>query len=138
MVNQAKCEYVQWLNSETNYDYFSDYWNMNDLTYLLLNLLVLFMNLFDHDDTIDLQRTFAAISICFLWFKVFDWLRLFDGTAFFIILIEETLNAIRHFLIILFVWYMMFGSAIYILNMGLPPQQSIMPNVFSFWVLDAF
>ena len=93
---------------------------MNDLTYLLLNLLVLFMNLFDHDDTIDFQRTFAAISICFLWFKVFDWLRLFDGTAFFIILIEETLNAIRHFLIILFVWYMMFGSAMYMLNLGIP------------------
>ena len=34
--------------------------------------------------------------------------------------------------------YMMFGSAIYILNMSLPADQSIMPEVSTIWVLDAF
>ena len=87
IMNQARCEYIQWKNSETNMEYFSDYWNMNDLTYLILNILVMMMNVFDHENTIILQRTFAAISACFLWFKVFDWLRLFDCTAFFILLI---------------------------------------------------
>ena len=87
IINQARCEYIQWKNSETNMEYFSDYWNMNDLTYLILNILVMMMNVFDHENTIILQRTFAAISACFLWFKVFDWLRLFDCTAFFILLI---------------------------------------------------
>ena len=115
-----------------------DFWNMNDLTYLILNLVVMFMNLVDHDGTLEKQRTLASVSVCFLWFKVFDWLRLFDGTAFFIKLIEETLTSIRAFLIIMVVWYMMFGSAIYILDMSLPAEQSIMPEVSNLWVLDAF
>ena len=115
-----------------------DYWNMNDLTYLILNLVVMFMNLVDHDGTLETQRTLASVSVCFLWFKVFDWLRLFDSTAFFIALVVETLSSIRAFLIIMVVWYMMFGSAIYILDMSLPAEQSIMPEVSNLWVLDAF
>ena len=111
---------------------------MNDLTYLILNLVVMFMNLVDHDGTLETQRTLASVSVCFLWFKVFDWLRLFDSTAFFIALVVETLSSIRAFLIIMVVWYMMFGSAIYILDMSLPAEQSIMPEVSNLWVLDAF
>ena len=111
---------------------------MNDMMYLILNLVVMFMNLSDHTGTLETQRSLASVSVCFLWFKVFDWLRLFDGTAFFILLIEETLSSIRAFLIIMVVWYMMFGSAIYILNMSLPADQSIMPEVSKVWLLDAF
>ena len=44
IINQFSSEYVQWKNSESNMDYFSDYWNMNDLTYLLLNMTVLISN----------------------------------------------------------------------------------------------
>ena len=79
----------------------------------------------------------AAFSICFLWFKVFDWLRLFSGTAFFIELIKETLMSIRYFLLILFVWYMMFGTAFYILSMSLDSNE-LVPNVSPFWFFDAF
>ena len=111
---------------------------MNDLTYLILNLVVMLMNLLDHEGTLEWQRTLASVAVCFLWFKVFDWLRLFDGTAFFIKLIEETLWSIRAFFIIMVVWYLMFGSAIYILNMSLPEEQAIMPEVSKIWVLDAF
>ena len=111
---------------------------MNDLTYLILNLVVMFMNLLDHEGTLEAQRTLAAVSVCALWLKVFDWLRLFDGTAFFIKLIEETLWSIRAFIIIMVVWYMAFGSAIYILNMSLPAEQSIIAEVSKIWVLDAF
>ena len=115
-----------------------DYWNMNDLTYLVLNLIIIFMNLLEHEATIEVQRTIASISVCLLWFKVFDWLRLFDSTAFFIKLIEETLESIRPFVILMTVWYMMFGSSIYLLNMSLPEDHKIMPEVSRFWVIDAF
>ena len=33
---------------------------------------------------------------------------------------------------------MMFGSTIYILNLGLPPEEAIMRSIFDFWVMDAF
>ena len=88
--------------------------------------------------TLETQRFVAAIQVCFLWVKVFDWLRLFDGTAFYIRLIFKTADNTKYFLIIMLIWYMMFGCAVYILSLGLPPEESIMESVFGFWVLDAF
>ena len=85
IVNQARCEWTQLKNSETLKDYFTDYWNMNDLIYLICNFIVMIANLFGYSR--EWQITLSAISVCFLWFKVFDWLRLFDNTAFFIRLI---------------------------------------------------
>ena len=117
---------------------------MNDLVYLILNTFVLTSNLIGLI-SIESQRTLAAISVCFLWFKVFDWLRLFDTTAFFISLIQNTVYDIRSFLLILFICYMMFGSAFYILNMnrlGVTDEEGesaeIVPNISTFWVFDAF
>ena len=78
----------------------------------------MFMNLLDYtDNTIGYQRYLAAVSVCCLWIKVIDWLRLFDGTAFYIQLIMMTLSSIKEFLVIILVGYMMFGSAVYILEM---------------------
>ena len=74
----------------------------------------------------------------FLWFKAYEWLDLFDVTAFYKYLISKTLQSILEFLIIMFVIYMMFGSTIYILNLGLPPEEAIMRSIFDFWILDAF
>ena len=33
---------------------------------------------------------------------------------------------------------MMFGSSVYILNLGLPPEEKIVNSIFDFWILDAF
>ena len=108
------------------------------MTYLILNTVVIKFNVFDHEDTLNIQRIIAAFSACFLWLKVVDWLRLFSGTAFFISLIGRTFVSIQAFIIVIFVIYMMFGTAFYILNLGLPSEEAIMPGVFDFWVLDAF
>ena len=70
--------------------------------------------------------------------KVFDWLRLFDKTAFFIRLIQETVISIRSFLMILVLCYLMFGSAFYIININLGPDEEIMPKLSNFWVFNAF
>ena len=97
--------------------------NIIELTYTVLNLVIMTMNFLEvhkfTEETRDEQRTLAAISVSFLWMKVIDWLRLFDGTAFYIQLIGKTLNSIGFFLIILLVGYMMFGSAMYMLNLGI-------------------
>ena len=44
--NQAKCEIIQWRNCKSHKDYFLDYWNVNDLVYLILNTFVLTCNFF--------------------------------------------------------------------------------------------
>ena len=72
-----------------------------------------------------------------IWFKVFDWLRLFSGTAFFIQLVAETLKSIRYFLIILVVWYMLFGTAFYIISFNQGTDE-VVPDISSIWVFDAF
>ena len=83
------------------------------------------------------MRTAATISVIFLWFKVFDWLRLFDGTAFFTKLITETCYSILDFVIVLLVWYFMFGTAFYILNMN-RTENELVPDISGFWAIDAF
>ena len=49
----------------------------------------------------------AAIASLCLIAKTFDWLRLFEGTAFFIRLIEETLYDITFFLLLMILGLLM-------------------------------
>ena len=47
-LNQAKCEWIQLKESGLK-EYLSDWWNLNDLAYLVLNFTVIVMNYFDHE-----------------------------------------------------------------------------------------
>ena len=139
---------IQWLRNGIKVSCLDrlEFWNLIDYSYILLSLAVMFMNLFYHwvefevsiTEELEFQRMIASICVCFLWIKVFDWLRLFDGTAFFVRLIGRTFSSIKYFIIIMFVWWMMFGTAVYILDLGLPEELKTMNQVFGFWVLDAF
>ena len=60
----------------------------------------------------------AAIASISIWIKLLDWLRLFDRTAFFVSLTENTVRSIGWFLVIMALWYMTFGTAFYIVNMS--------------------
>ena len=70
--------------------------------------------------------------------KVLDWLRLFDATAFFIALSNQTIKEIGSFLIIMFVWYMTFGTAFYIINLNRSGDGIIVPDITPFWFFNAF
>ena len=113
---------------------------MIDFTYVFLNFLLLYLYFFDTSTSLDTQRTIAAVSFCALWIRVIEWLRLFDSTAFFIKLIEKTLDYITYFMIIMIVWYMMFYTAIDILHLGneIDPTDASMIRVFGVFSLDAF
>ena len=74
--------------------------------------------MFMQKESLQTQRFMAAISVCCLWLKLFDWLRLFEYTAFYVRLISLTLYNIRSFAVILVIVLMMFGSAVHILNLG--------------------
>ena len=140
LLNAHQClnEQIQLQNLETYAEYFLSVWNMNDLIYLALNTLVMLSSITGNLIPLDVERNFAAISIICLWFKVYDWLRLFNDTAFFVRLIEETFLSIKSFLIVIFVFFMMFGSAFYVINMNLADELSVMPNFSHFWFINAF
>ena len=89
--------------------------------------------------TIESARLFAAIASVFLWFKVLDWLRLFDSTAFFIFLILSTIRGIGYFLIIMLISYMMFGTAFYMLNMNRSKDNAVMDELVPWvWPINVF
>ena len=90
----------------------------NICSYITLNLVILVMNYFAKKEFLQAQRFMAAISAICLWLKLFDWLRLFGETAFYIRLIYLTLDNIRAFSVIIFIMLMMFGSAVHIINLG--------------------
>jgi hypothetical protein len=64
------------------------------------------------------QRLLAAFVILALWFKVFEWLRLFEKTSFYIRLIQETFADIGYFFIIFLFALAAIGSAMYMLQLN--------------------
>ena len=119
IVNQIMIEYTQIKNANLR-DHYRDFWNLNDLAYLTLNIIVVFSNLHNLMD-VSYQRVLAAWSAIGLWMKVLDWLRLFDATAFFISLYEQTIRAIASFMLVMLTWWMTFGTAFYIINLNRAP-----------------
>ena len=68
--------------------------------------------------------------------KVFDWLRLFDTTTFYIKLILVTLVDILPFFLILPFFMLMFGTSLHILSLSREEDNSIVDPFMSNWVLD--
>ena len=68
--------------------YFSDIKNVADLVQYMMTLSLLIISLTDHDwPSLETRRIIAAFIVFILWFKMFDWLRMFDATSFYIKLI---------------------------------------------------
>ena len=103
---------------------------------LFLNVGLLFFILCDVILDKDQQRWCAAMLVLQLWLKVIDWLRLFDATAFYISLITSTIYSIRHFMIIMGVWYMTFGTAFYMLSLS--DEKEIVPTISGVGFIDSF
>ena len=82
------------------------------------------------------MRVIAAIASCSILMKLFDWLRLFEETAFYILLFEETLYDIRHFLFILAVTLMMFGVPLVMLDGNSADEKELIEGAFNYWLLD--
>ena len=53
-----------------------------------------------------------------LWVKVFDWLRLFEKTAFYVRLIIETIYDVRIFIFVFFIACFAIGQPMYMLQLN--------------------
>jgi hypothetical protein len=122
---------------ENKLDYFKGLWNMNDFIGLSFTIIIILTSV--PRNTIlplELLRPMAAIASCTLLIKVFDWLRLFEKTAFYILLVEETMRDVSSFLILLFTALMMFGVPMIMLNLNRTADNSIVDDPFGFWGLN--
>ena len=76
--------------------------------------------MFNENDTafIDIHylRILASLASCFLIMKVYDWMRLFERTSFYILLIQETISDIRSFMLLFILGLLMFGMPLTMLD----------------------
>lgn len=100
------------------YEHFTDsVWNWIDMVNLFLTAFVIVTS-FESFAVLPIEnlRALAAVGSCALIIKIFDWLRLFERTAFFVLLLTETLIDIQYFITLVFVSLIMFGIPMVILN----------------------
>ena len=88
--------------------YLADKWNWADGVRITLNVIVNYA-LFTNAKWSYLQQI-IALNICFTILKVFDWMKLFDNTSFFVMLIAEIFKDIKYFVILLLLTILTFGA----------------------------
>ena len=118
---QMRVEYISLRGFENKIDYINTM-NINDMVMLsTMNILILefaYVELSDSLEQIPLWHkvSMSALTTFCLTFKLYDWFRLFQETAFFIQLITQTLREIVSFMILLLTALFIFGLPIYMLN----------------------
>jgi len=78
---------------ESPFLYVTDVWNVFDMISLILNaIFIVMVNTITFSAHLAFDpvtiRTIGSLAAWFLWIKVFYWMRLFQGTAYFITLIR--------------------------------------------------
>lgn len=72
--------------------YFTNPMNIVDLMMYLLNAALIVLTFFRVDiPSTGTRRVMGAIVVCLIWSKMFDWMRMFDATSFYIKLIIVTI-----------------------------------------------
>ena len=82
------------------------------------------------------RRVLAAIASFSIIFKAFDWMRLFEGTGFYILLVELTIREIMSFMIVLLFSWIVFGMPIGFLDMNRTRDTSLIDGIFGSWTGD--
>lgn len=83
------------------------------------------------------MRTVAAFASFFLVLKLYDWLRLFEKTAFYVKLLSMTLQGIGYFMLLLGIGLLLFGIPLSMISLNriLDDQRLIKDRTF-FWLVD--
>ena len=138
-------EWNQLQGVEKATDYFLDVWNIVDLQGLLLSAFVNFaiiIHRFGGDlCSMTLLRVLAAFASFFLLVKLYDWLRLFQNTAFYMELIKATLEDIGAFMILFVTAIFVFAAPMMILSLNVKApegeeddSQGIILSISSFFM----
>ena len=97
-------------------DYICTFPNVFDIFQLTSTLFIVILRLIESEHTTsDSVRIVAAVSVFLLWMKMFDWLKLFEPTSFYIKLVTATFRDIASFMLLFFTSLAMFGTAMYML-----------------------
>ena len=111
------CEMIQLRTVDYWPDYILTIVNVVDILQFTINVTLIILNVAGYGH-IHIQRNIAAIGVILIFFKFFEWLKLFDITAFYIGLLIATMRCILNFMIIMLCWYFTIGTVLYIMDMG--------------------
>ena len=97
-------EFEQFIQSGLK-QYLEDTWNKFDLINIVINLTYIYLNFAAHQERsegITLHRrqdirTVGAVGMFLMWIKMFYWMKLFEGPAYFITQINEVMISIGGF-----------------------------------------
>ena len=111
--------------------------NIIDLMQYFLNALLVILTVLRIEwPSAGTRRVMGAILVCLIWSKLFDWMRMFDTTQFYIKLIVVTVYDIYPFFIIFPVFLMTFGSSLFILNTNRDSSHELIEPTLGYWAID--
>ena len=80
-------------------------------------------------------RILAALATFLLFVNIYDWLRLFEQTAFYVKLVQETLKEARWFLLLVAIALIMFGLPMSFLALNNDDNESQLVGEYADWWL---
>ena len=81
-------------------------------------------------------RVVSAFASFLTLMKLFDWLRLFEGTGKYILLVIVTLKDTKSFVLLILITLMMFGVPLVMLNANGAEDKELTEKVFDNWIFD--
>ena len=120
-------------------DYFLDFANWFDIAGLLLTLLITVLTLTKRDwISLEYLRCIASFASINLVLKCYNWLQLFEDTAFYAALVGITLSDIKSFMILYFVSLLGFALPMIMLDFNREEESRVVQgSTFGWSVLDA-
>lgn len=114
-LNFVMLELIQIARDRLNY--FKDFWNLLDLTSLILNITYVFCELNNRLDENKINMI-GSIAVGLMWIKMFYWMRIFKPFAAFIRMVEAIMNSISVFTIMLLLVLLAFANCIMVLQLN--------------------
>ena len=132
------------MNNPLRSRHYESLWNFIEVSWLVLvTFVVIFSLTTEPSMSIDTLRTLAAIASCFMLMNGYNWLRLFDSTTFYIMLLGETVKDISAFMGLFGLGLFMFGVPMTLLSnnsmvsideeTGIEVESYIVEHLFDFW-----
>ena len=131
-------EFKQIESKKRKCKHFQSVLNLLDAAGLLLNLLITVHTLFNLDlISLESLGIMSAFASCFLMLKVYDWLRLFEKTSFYVKLVELTIESVGWFMILFSIALIGFGVPMSMLDINRIDGSQMIPSIFGWWFFDA-
>ena len=116
-------------------EHFSSIWNVNDVIWLTFYPVIVLTSIPTQTwIEIDSLATMSAFATFSMFVKVLDWMRLFDQTSFYILLIKQTVRDISAFFLLLIISLLMFGIPMIMLNISRTEELALVDQKFSNWI----